>query len=469
MALLGLASLTAAGGLLWLTSLRARLAAQAAVRVGLQGPRLRTRLGIRDPSQAAAVAARHGELAWRGRLPHLRLTGPAYARGFAQGHRMAAAARAQVARVLATTAAGVAAEAGVQALERRGLPAQGVLAWALGRILGLGPLRGPVAAAYLDEVYAQLAPHIPERYRDEMLGVADGAGLDPQLVRRFHAVSEVASAGCSNLAAWGSATHGGVFLQYRNLDWSLALGVQDHPLLLEHLPDGAGHHGHLSLGFAAFVGALQGVSDAGITLGEVGAGSRATHYAGQPMVFRMRRLLEEAQDLDAVDAIMEEDNRTRGYNFVIGHLPARRARAYETNRDRAVRFLPGDPGAAANPDARELADTLLRGDFALDPEVRRSQFAAGGPGPPEGSHAYQARYRLVAELAAARRGTLDLQGLEFIARASGERSQNLVSVLYTEQAMFVSVAEGMRRASQGEYLELPYRDFEALRALPPPG
>jgi hypothetical protein len=420
--------------------------------------RLQTYLGLASDSEGEALdaaARRHGALTRHGDLPWLRVSGSPYARGFAHGRLLRAGVREQVLGLLHRGTPALVARA---AEERAGA---GALAGALTFLGSLPVVRDRVREAFLDEVDARLSAHMPRHHVEELLGLADGADLDPQEVRRFHAVAEVSSAGCSNLAAWGRATATGEFIQYRNLDWSLRWRVQRYPLLLEHTP-GAGRRGHLTAGFVGFVGALQGVSEAGLTLGEVGAGSRAVTYDGLPLVFRLRRVLEEAGDLGDVDALMAAGDRTKGYNFVIGHIPARRARAYETNRDHVATFDGGDPAEASVPYALPLEDVVIRGDCAVDPTIRAAQHAAGGPGDPRQDYSYRHRYEAVARAAAAAHGTLDLARVETIARAAGDASQNLVSVLYTERALRVSFAQGEVKASARPYIEVPYADVPAL-------
>ncbi len=460
--LLALASAT----LLLLVGLGDRRAAAQRISAGRE--RIRDRLGVDplDPAQVTARVAESAELRTREGYPWLVLRGSPYQRGFAHGHALRERIAAFHTDFLSRVARDAAEEAARWHLESVGLPLKGRLEACLAGLLGMGPVRGLVRDALLDRVADQLAVATPERFREELLGIADGAGLDPRIVERFHAVAEVASAGCSNLAAWGSATRDGHFLQYRNLDWSLDLGVQDHAVVVEHVAEG-GHRGHLTLGFAGFAGALQGLNDAGITLGEVGAGSSLVSYRGQPMVFRLRRILEEAGSLDDAERILREGNRTKGYNFLIGDLRRRQARAFETNAAAVASFGADDPAEAGVAYARRFPDAVLRGDVAVDPGIRRLQHAAEGPGDPRQAWSYRYRYALLADMLGERLGRLDAEGLEAIARASGEKSRNLVMVLYLEDRVRFAYARGPVRASDQPLAGIAYRETEALADLGP--
>ncbi len=389
-----------------------------------------------------------------GSIPRLKVTGDPYILGLSHGFLLAPQVRAQYGNFLRRISKDSCVIAVTWVLFGKNRK-PGTLERILATPLFLPGLRDFIRNLVLDHAWSELKPHVPSEFLDELQGLADGAGVSLKTVSRFHAVSEVASAGCSNLAAWGEATKEGEFLQYRNLDWSLDLGVQDHPLLLEVSRPRA-HHTHISAGFVGFIGALQGINFQGITLGEVGAGSRFVRYDGMPMVFRLRKILEECASLDEVDSWMLQNNRTKGYNFVIGSVREKSARIYETNPRRAVVFRPNDPRDQACEYARALKDVAFRGDAAVDPDIRAGQHCADGPGDPRESHSYQYRYKLLADLALEHYGALDRDAMRKIARSSGMRSRNLVSVLYSKDIFFVAYAAGSQRACERDYAEVDW-------------
>jgi len=57
---------------------------------------------------------------------------------------------------------------------------------------------------------------------------------------------------------------------------------------------------------------------------------------------------------------------------------------------------------------------------------------------------------------------VDLAGLERIARRAGDASQNLVSVLYTEEALHVAYAAGRTKASKRRYQRFEYAQVPTL-------
>ncbi|HOZ50052.1 MAG TPA: C45 family autoproteolytic acyltransferase/hydrolase, partial [Candidatus Hydrogenedentes bacterium] len=90
----------------------------------------------------------------------------------------------------------------------------------------------------LDLVYRLCERHIPERYRREMEGLADGSGADLKTIRRAQVVSVVTERGCSAFAVFGKATKDGKVYHGRNFDWVTDAGLQKMAVLILYEPDG---------------------------------------------------------------------------------------------------------------------------------------------------------------------------------------------------------------------------------------
>ena len=93
-------------------------------------------------------------------------------------------------------------------------------------------------AGSIEEAWRRTSPFIPQRYKEEMRGVADGAGLplkDIQFANIFPALFH-----CSGFAVFGEATKGGRLLHGRILDYLSKLGLQDHAVTIIAKPNGAG-------------------------------------------------------------------------------------------------------------------------------------------------------------------------------------------------------------------------------------
>ena len=216
-----------------------------------------------------------------------------------------------------------------------------------------------------------------------------------QELYRLHAIPDRTYA-CANFAAWGQRTAGGRLIHVRNLDWTIGTGVQQFAVVFVVRPDGK--RAFVNIGWAGMIGVLTGVNEAQLSIGQVGAETMDADFRGEPMVFLMRRILEEADDVEAAARLMREATRTVGVNYVVADAKARRALAIETTRSHVRVFEADDAAEHGVSYARPMVDAVFRADTAIDPTIRERQIASNGdprrPGleDPLGSSAYDVRY-----------------------------------------------------------------------------
>ncbi|MBI2884939.1 MAG: hypothetical protein HYY15_02070 [Candidatus Omnitrophica bacterium] len=308
---------------------------------------------------------------------------------------------------------------------------------------------------WLDRAWAQGWDFLPEAYREELRGLAQGSGVPLRELARLHAIPD-RTYSCANVAAWGRATSSGRLVHSRNLDWNIEVGLQQFAAVFVVKP--SGRRAFVNAGWAGFIGVLTGINDQAISIGQVGAETDDISARGIPMVFLMRRVLEDASALDQAVEIIRTAPRTVGVNYVIAQAEPPRAVAVETTHRQAVVFQADDPKEAGVSYARPVPDAVLRADTAMDPGIRARQIASGGdpkrPGlePPSGS-AYEVRYLGQAAGLMAHYGRLDAQGAMQIAQAVAPGS-NMQSVVFAWPDMWVANAQGMTRAAQTPYHRL---------------
>ncbi|MBI4343369.1 MAG: neutral/alkaline non-lysosomal ceramidase N-terminal domain-containing protein [Candidatus Omnitrophica bacterium] len=334
---------------------------------------------------------------------------------------------------------------------------------AVGRVLGYFrrylkvPVLSSVAAMWwLDAAWGPAAPFVPADYLEELRGLAEGSGVPLRDLQRLHAVPD-RTYSCATFAAWGRATSGGRLIHLRNLDWNIRAGIQEYPVVFVVRP--AGKRAFVNVGWAGFIGVLTGVNDAQLSVGQVGAETADATFRGLPMAFLLRRVLEEAQTLEAAAALIQRAPRTVGVNYVVADAKARRGVVLETTR-RYCRIFEADDAAERGVGyARPMPDAVFRADTAVDPRIRERQFASKGnpsrPGlePPAGS-AYAVRYLGQAEGLRERFGRLDAEGAKTIARRVAPDS-NVQSVIFAWPELWVANAQGLAPAAQN-----PYQLFE---------
>ena len=161
-------------------------------------------------------------------------------------------------------------------------------------------------------IAAQQRKYVPERFFDEMRGIADGAGLDVQDIIVANFIPELFH--CSGFALSGSATKDGTLYHGRILDYGCDWRLQEHAVLTVAEP--VGKIPFVNVTYAGFVGSVTGMNAEKVSIGEMG-GKGMGHWDGVPMAFLMRMVLEEALTLDQAIAIFHDHPRTCEYYFVI--------------------------------------------------------------------------------------------------------------------------------------------------------
>ncbi|MBI2104006.1 MAG: hypothetical protein HYT90_00290 [Candidatus Omnitrophica bacterium] len=308
---------------------------------------------------------------------------------------------------------------------------------------------------WLDRAWAQAVPFVPADALEELRGLADGSGVPLRELFRLHAIPD-RTYSCSNFAAWGRATAGGRLIHVRNLDWNIGAGIQRFPVVFVVRP--SGKRAFVNVGWAGFIGVLTGANDAGLSIGQIGAETVDATFRGEPMVFVMRRVLEEAGTVDEAASLIRQARRTVGVNYVVADARAKRAVAIETTRRHVRVFEADDPGERGVAYARPMADAVFRADTAMDPDIRERQTASGGDPrragleAPSGS-AYEVRYLGQAAGLHARFGALDAAAAREIAQAVAP-SSNIQSVVFAWPKAWIANANGTTPAAQTTYYHL---------------
>lgn len=182
----------------------------------------------------------------------------------------------------------------------------------------------------LDGPWAQMAPHVPQRYLEEMRGLAEGAGVDLKTVQRGHAVPDVSEWDCTFFAAWGGFTANKHLLQLRALDYATEWGIQEQPAIIVYSPDKG--VAHVTVGWCGFVGTVTGMNAEGVAMSEIGDDfDKATEtFEGEPMPFVMRDVLYDAKTVAEGVGIVKRATRTLSYLYLIGSGRENTATALKT-------------------------------------------------------------------------------------------------------------------------------------------
>jgi hypothetical protein len=285
--------------------------------------------------------------------------------------------------------------------------------------------------AALDAAWAAIRPHTSGRFAEELRGLADGAGIPPERVRRAHMVPVVGDYSCSGLAAWGKATKDGHLYQTRNLDWNLAARAHDRPCLVVYRPsDGVPH---VNVSFAGYIGVNTGMNARGIVLSEMGDSPERDYpfdLDGAHFTTLFRDILHEADSLDRAVGMIRGAKRIKKYHYVVGDGEAPAAVKIKAHAPDLVVWEDDDP-------ADELAPDVL-------PQVVYQDEGRGAFAPLKAAW-----------------GRIDEAVMKDTSCAIPIKGGNVLSVVYdaTDLELWVSYARGEAEAYTRPFVHLRLADY----------
>ncbi|MBM3475798.1 MAG: hypothetical protein FJX75_21230 [Armatimonadetes bacterium] len=199
-----------------------------------------------------------------------------------------------------------------------------------GKIIGAMTLGMGVSLEGLDQAWAQMEPFVPKEYVEEMAGLAEGAGVDLQTVKRAHAIPDLSEMDCTFFGAWGDFTKDGHFIQLRALDYATEAHIQDNPAIVVYHPKKG--PAYVNVGWCGFIGMITGMNARHICMSEIGDDFDKDKHTlqGEPMPFVMRDVVSKARTLDEGIAIVEKAHRTSSFLYLIGDAKIPAAKALKT-------------------------------------------------------------------------------------------------------------------------------------------
>lgn len=185
----------------------------------------------------------------------------------------------------------------------------------------------------LQETYKKTKPFTPQRYIDEMQGIADGAGIDVEVVQNINMFPELTKAACTIVGANHNATPGHQIQHLRGLDFSPSCPIKDYSQITVYHDDSG--IAVANVGWAAMIGSLTGISNVSIGIGEKvwldhAKGVSGTH--GQPWMFILRDVLL-TRNIDEALATIQNANRTCAIHVGIGDSTTNKFRGVKMSKD----------------------------------------------------------------------------------------------------------------------------------------
>src|SRR5262245_8067469 len=205
-----------------------------------------------------------------------------------------------------------------------------------GQTIKAGPIKVK-PRVLIDSITAIQKPYVPQKYFDEIEGLAAATGIKPQDVIAGNFIPELFH--CSGFAIMNSATKDGTLYHGRVLDYAIDWGLQEHAVVVVAEPEGS--IPFVNVTYAGFIGSVTGMNAKSVSVGEMG-GKGLGHWAGLPMSFLVREVLERGSDLDEAIAIFRDTPRTCQYYYVLADGKTNRAVGMEASWDRFELIKPGE-------------------------------------------------------------------------------------------------------------------------------
>jgi hypothetical protein len=226
---------------------------------------------------------------------------------------------------------------------------------------------------------------IPDPLRQEMQGIADGAGLSYQdvlllntapdlqaLTRKVPSwdlfpalfssqdVPPAPSSLCAAFAGWGRATADGELLVGHNLDSSASDLLQHYLALTVRHPSKG--DSFVALGLIGMVGVWTGMNEEKVIVALSSSPSADVAVSGEPLPLLLRQVLENSGSLtEAVDLLVSA-RRLYGGNVILGDGKAPQGVVLELSAHRHALF-----------EADVASDLLVRTNHFLDAELSSTQ------------------------------------------------------------------------------------------------
>jgi len=178
----------------------------------------------------------------------------------------------------------------------------------------------PFTGILLNLHIGQLEKRLPQKYKDELRGIADGSGVAYSTLVFFTFGAGSLEPGCTLVFAdlEDRIIHG------RNFDFDL-LFLGEYPVITEYNPDD--EHSYVNFGVVAYPGFFNGVNKDGISITlNYGMGAFRKDCKGLPMGLKIREMLAHSTDFAEAEHILRS-YETDESGWIVGMASAKEKKA----------------------------------------------------------------------------------------------------------------------------------------------
>jgi len=227
-----------------------------------------------------------------------------------------------------------------------------------------------------EQMWAIQKEYASSQSRDFILGTADALGISESVIGVLWVWEGVIYANrCSSFCLWGDATKTGELIHVRSLDSFgticdpvLGVSLQENAVVMVCVPDDG--FAFLYPTFAGY-GVEDGFNEMGVSVCNLWSENSDGSSLGSPMGIRLfDALWSSSSGLEAVEKLTE--NKTFGYNFVVGDASIPEAFAVETTKTLTYVGCWDDDAEAASP-FFQIKDVIRRSNCYINSSLASFQ------------------------------------------------------------------------------------------------
>ncbi len=291
--------------------------------------------------------------------------------------------------------------------------------------------------ANLDEAWEKMLPYIDSRFIEELKGVADGAEMSLDELRRANMIPVVSSFACSGVAVWGDATANGDLYHIRNLDFTMGAHLQDYPVIVVHKPDKG--IPHIQTTFAGYIASHSGMNAKGVVLGERGESPLSEYpynYDGIHFSLLFRSILYDANTLDETLDIIKNAKLIKRYFLYVSD-----GKKESKGAAMVIVSSPDDVKLSIHRDNEQHSDSSSKAmsNFiyhTVDDDIAYSNLNLN-------------------------KGKFDVVKMINLSKLVAHKGENLLNIVYNASTleMWVVYAHGLEDASESDYIYVNMNDY----------
>lgn len=291
--------------------------------------------------------------------------------------------------------------------------------------------------ASLDEAWETMLPYIDSRFIEELKGLADGAEVSLDKLRRAHMIPVISSFACSGVAVWGDVTANGDLYHIRNLDFTMDAHLQDYPVIVVYKPkEGIPH---IQTSFAGYIASHSGMNAKGVVFGEKGASPSKEYpynYDGIHFSLLFRTMMYDASNLESALDMIESAKLIKRYFLYISDGKKETmgaAIAVVTTPDEVKLSIYRDNEKPEGTPLKVMDNCIY---YTMDNDIAYASLNMNS-------------------------GKFDAEKMINLSKAVASKGGNLLNVVYNASTLelWVAYANGTADACDGEYIHVNMNDY----------